>query len=76
MNDRDLQHPVITFMERTGYPDGKEPDEPRCPVCGAICETIYTFKGADIVGCDICLTTKDAYDVPDCFPHYEQEDEL
>lgn len=69
-------HPVIRNMERTGYPDGKEPEEPRCPVCGAICETIYTYKGTDIVGCDICLTTKDAYDVPDCFPNYDQEDEL
>lgn len=25
-------HPVIRNMEATGYPDGKEPDYPHCPV--------------------------------------------
>ena len=27
-------HPVIRNMEATGYPDGKYPKYPRCPVCG------------------------------------------
>lgn len=31
--------PVIQNMERTGYPDGKEPRYPRCPCCGEECET-------------------------------------
>ncbi len=67
--------PIIRNMERTGYPDGKEPEEPRCPVCGAICETIYTYEGSEVVGCDQCLTAKDACDVPECFPEYEKEEE-
>lgn len=32
--------PVIQNMERTGYPDGKEPRYPRCPCCGEECETM------------------------------------
>lgn len=60
-------HPVIRNMERTGYPDGKEPKTPRCPVCGANCGYIYTYKGSEVVGCDTCLTANDAYDVPECF---------
>ena len=34
-------HPVIQNMERTGYPDGKEPTFPICPVCGEECEEIF-----------------------------------
>lgn len=66
--------PIIRNMERTGYPDGKEPAEPRCPVCGALCETIYAYEGSEVVGCDVCLTVKDACDVPECIPQYEQEE--
>lgn len=61
-------HPVIRNMERTGYPDGREPDTPRCPICGRECETIYYDKQCgDIFGCDECIKTIDAYDVPECF---------
>lgn len=37
-------HPVIQNMERTGYPDGKEPTFPICPVCGEECEEIFRDK--------------------------------
>ena len=47
-------HPVIQNMERTGYPDGKEPTFPICPVCGEECEEIFRDKDLNIVGCDIC----------------------
>ena len=60
-------HPVIRNLERTGYPDGKEPEYPRCPICGAECETIYRDKDGDIFGCDECVDTKDAWDVEECF---------
>ena len=49
-------HPVIRNLERTGYPDGKEPTYPRCPICDAECDTIYRNKELDIVGCDVCIT--------------------
>lgn len=61
-------HPVIRNMERTGYPDGKEPTYPHCPVSGEECDTIYKDKEHDIVGCDNCVSTADAWEVTDCFP--------
>ena len=48
-------HPVIQNMERTGYPDGKEPTFPICPVCGEECEEIFRDKDLNIVGCDMHL---------------------
>ena len=60
---RELEdHPVIQNLERTGEPDGKEPDYPRCPVCGEECETIYQARRGDYVGCDACLTALDAWE--------------
>lgn len=41
-------HPVIQNMERTGYPDGKEPTFPICPVCGEECEEIFRDKDLNI----------------------------
>ena len=49
-------HPVIQNMERTGYPDGKEPTFPICPVCGEECEEIFRDKDLNIVGCDISVS--------------------
>ncbi len=57
-------HPVIRNMERTGYPDGKEP---RYPVCGKERESIYRYSNFDIVDCDVCMTFADAWDVEECF---------
>jgi len=42
-------------MESTGYPDGKEPKTPICPVCGEECETIYQSYVGLILGCDNCI---------------------
>ena len=68
-------HPVVQNMERTGYPDGKEPHYPRCPICGEECETIYKDRYGAYVGCDVCMETKNAWEVEDCFPerscHYD-----
>ena len=72
MSDRDLQHPVITNMERTGYPDGKEPEYPHCPVCDAECSTVYINEDFEIVGCNECLRGHDAWEAPECFPGKEQ----
>ena len=65
-------HPVIQNMERTGYPDGKEHTYPHCPVCSAECDTIYKNSDGDIVGCDECISTADAWEEPECFPGKEQ----
>lgn len=67
MRDRDLEHPVITNLCRTGYPDGREPEELKCPICGADAEHFYTTRDSrTVVGCEICL-------IPT--PYYEFEPE-
>jgi len=63
MNPHDIpEDPIIRNMERTGYPDGKEPSFPRCPVCGEETDTFYKNNDGDIVGCDNCISTVDAWD--------------
>lgn len=52
--------PDIRMTEATGYPS--ETNWPRCPVCGEECETIYYGKWMDIVGCDMCLETRNAWE--------------
>ena len=65
-------HPIIRNMERTGYPDGKEPPQPHCPVCGEGCETLYTSDlDGSVLGCDACITEHDAYEREECFPGKE-----
>lgn len=54
--------PIIQNMERSGYPDGKEPPQPICPVCGDECGTLYINDG-QIVGCENCIETRDAWDL-------------
>ena len=60
---RDIpDHPVIQNCERTGYPDGKDPVYPICPVCGCASDTFYKDKYGDLFGCDECVTTVDAWE--------------
>lgn len=57
-------HHVIRNMEQTGYPDGKEPEAYRCPVCGKECESIFKHKDTgEIVGCDNCIEVVDPWEV-------------
>lgn len=74
MSNYDLpDDPIIQNMERTGYPDGKEPRSPRCPVCGEECETLFTSDlDGSIAGCDVCLTEHDAWKREECFPENER----
>jgi hypothetical protein len=54
-------------MEATGYPDGKYPKYPRCPVCGRECDTIYKNTiDNEIVGCDECISREDPWEIPEC----------
>lgn len=59
-------HPIIRNLELTGYPDGQEPECPRCPICHQQCDTIYR-AGTEIVGCDRCLEAVDAWKEKECF---------
>lgn len=60
-------HPTIKNCENTGYPDGREPQEPICPRCGRECETIYYTACGDIFGCENCVCSGDAWEEPMCF---------
>ena len=35
---------------------------PVCPVCGAVCDTVYLDMNDEIVGCDRCINMEDAYE--------------
>lgn len=60
-------HPDIRSAELTGYGCGHREVYPVCPVCGMECETIY-YQDLDIVGCEECITWRDAWNVSECFP--------
>jgi hypothetical protein len=65
-------HPVIEAMERTGYPDDSF-QIPHCPVCGSECSTIYRVRFLDeIIGCDECLVSSDAWECKECFKENEE----
>lgn len=49
----------------------RDPEYPICPICGEECETIYRNSDYEIVGCDECMKTEDAWEVDDCFPERE-----
>lgn len=66
-------HPVIENMERTGTPDGKKEQYPICPACGEECETVYKDRHGTYIGCDVCVETKDAWEVDLCFPESEDQ---
>ena len=51
-----------------------DPPEPRCPVCGQYCGTIYKDLYNAIIGCDVCVSDHDAFEIPECFPEYYKED--
>ena len=69
-------HPVIRNLERTGYPDGKEPQYPRCPICGEECEIVYRrYCDGECVGCNGCLQAKDAWEAEDCFPERSEKND-
>ncbi len=66
-------HPVISNMERTGTPDGKNPTYPICPACGEECVIVYKDRFGAYIGCDGCVEAKDAWKVDVCFPESEDE---
>ena len=65
---RVTDHPVIGNMERTGHPNGKEPEYPICPICGAECDEVYLGKDDDVVGCMECIKPANAWERGECFP--------
>lgn len=60
--------PIIENMMRSGYPGGKEPEQPHCPKCGAECYEILYDRWGCLVGCNECVSTRDAWESDECFP--------
>ena len=40
----------------------EDPEPVTCPICEEKCEEVYIDRAGDVVGCDICMSTKDAYE--------------
>lgn len=59
------ENPIIVRTMATGY--AKPVVYPICPVCGSECDTVYRNKAGDIVGCEECVGSKDAWDCEECF---------
>lgn len=55
-------NPIIASLERTGLPPWNNGREPRCPVCGMECETLYINAEGETVGCDECFETRNAWE--------------
>ena len=65
--------PIISCMERTGYPPRHRQTGPVCPICGAECDFVYKDAYREIVGCNECLTAYDADEEDECFPWRDEE---
>ena len=46
-----------------GCGECQEPDEYICPICGEEIEDLYINNDGEIVGCEMCITEKKAWDV-------------
>lgn len=58
-------NPIIRNCERTGWPDGKEPEIVCCPICHEENPEYFYFDGCgmtwvDIIGCSFCIDKADA----------------
>jgi hypothetical protein len=59
-----IDDPVIVNMERTGHPDGTEPEPLLCLLCEQECETIFMRKAdREVLGCDLCVDELDPWEV-------------
>lgn len=57
-----IEHPAISNMERTGYPDGLEPKLPVCPFCDKEADEFYKNVYGEIVGCGECIKVVSAFE--------------
>lgn len=54
--------PDIMACMLTGYPRSSATPIPTCPICGEECDTLYRDNFGNIVGCDNCITSSDAWE--------------
>lgn len=60
-------------MAREWWLEPPEQQNPVCPECGEECEVIYFNSCGEVVGCDNCITEKDAYDWADEIREAQEE---
>ena len=58
-----MDDPIIKSFERTGLPPHGSEEAPVCPECGEPCDTLYFNAFGDVIGCDNCITARDAWDL-------------
>ena len=51
--------PYIREAEMFGMPPY---DEPKCPVCGRECNSIFLDQNREAFGCEHCVKEEDSYD--------------
>lgn len=64
--------PCVARAERTGYPSLRIRRWPECPVCGAETDLLYRDMDGDVVGCEACVRTVDAWEECECFQEEEE----
>lgn len=47
--------------------DPPECQEPHCPICGAVCDFVFTNNDGDCVGCENCITRQASDDFAACY---------
>ena len=50
------------FPHLSNCPNAPDPPDTHCPMCGKECEDFYIVGGNDVVGCDNCVTRKEAWE--------------
>lgn len=53
---------VMEYWEPERPAEPKDYKVPRCPVCGEETDTLYKNTYGEIVGCDGCIQTVDAWE--------------
>lgn len=57
-------HPIVTNMEHTGYPTGRAPEYPHCPICaGEEIGSVYVNEDENVIGCEDCITKQSTEDI-------------
>lgn len=55
--------PIVSSMERTGYPPWSQPVEIECPVCGSTTmDDMFVDMFGNVVGCTDCVRREDPVD--------------
>ena len=53
---------VMEYWEPERPEEPKDYKVPRCPVCGEETDALYKNIYGEIVGCDVCIRTVDAWE--------------